>query len=72
MHGGEARSLPYPLWLYTFYQLLTMGYIYLIRNLVNGKGYVGQTTNLLKRWIQHKGKPWTEARRSAQIKRKSL
>ena len=32
-----------------------MGHIYLIRNLVNGKGYVGQTTNtVIRRWKRHK------------------
>jgi group I intron endonuclease len=32
-----------------------IGKIYLIRNKINGKGYVGQTTHLItKRWSQHK------------------
>lgn len=29
------------------------GCIYLIRNLVNGKGYIGQTINMPSRWRQH-------------------
>lgn len=31
-----------------------MHFIYIIKNLTNGKMYVGQTTNLMSRWSRHK------------------
>lgn len=44
------------------------GYIYKITNTINGKSYIGQTTNLQKRWYQHKNGYSTKIMKKAFIK----